>query len=60
MATTNREFDPYHKWLGIPPHEQPPSHYRLLRIAPFESDAEVIENAYKKEMADRACREAKP
>lgn len=23
-------FDPYHKWLGIPPKDQPPNHYRLL------------------------------
>jgi hypothetical protein len=22
-------FDPYHKWLAIPPEEQPPHHYRL-------------------------------
>lgn len=42
MAAT---FDPYHKWLGIPPHEQPPNHYRLLGILPFESDSEVIQNA---------------
>ena len=25
-------FDPYRKWLGIPPQEQPPNHYRLLGI----------------------------
>ena len=25
-------FDPYHIWLGIPPEDQPPSHYRLLAI----------------------------
>ena len=31
-------FDPYHKWLGIAAHEQPPTHYRLLGIAPFECD----------------------
>jgi serine/threonine protein kinase len=35
-------FDGYHKWLGIPPAEQPPTHYRLLGIAPFEDDAQVI------------------
>ncbi|HTU24145.1 MAG TPA: hypothetical protein VMF30_02030 [Pirellulales bacterium] len=38
-------FDPYHKWLGIPPEEQPPTHYRLLGIAPFEADRDVIANA---------------
>jgi hypothetical protein len=26
------DFDPYHKWLGIPPPQQPPHHYRLLGI----------------------------
>ena len=25
-------FDPYHKWLGIPPKQQPPDHYRLLGV----------------------------
>jgi hypothetical protein len=25
-------FDPYHRWLGIPPQEQPPNHYRLLAL----------------------------
>lgn len=29
-------FDPYSEWLGIAPEEQPPDHYRLLGIAPFE------------------------
>ena len=38
-------FDPYHKWLGIPPEEQPPNHYRLLAIPKYESDADVIETA---------------
>ena len=47
---SSESFDPYHKWFGIPAHEQPPNHYRLLRIALFEADAEVIDNAYEKEM----------
>ena len=38
-------FDPYRKWLGIPPQEQPPNHYRLLGIGLFESDFDVISNA---------------
>ena len=38
-------FDPYHKWLGILPEEQPPNHYRLLGIVDFESDEEIIEGA---------------
>jgi len=35
-------FDPYHKWLGIPPDEQPPDHYRLLAVRRFEDDPDVI------------------
>ena len=38
-------FDPYRKWLGIPPRDQPPNHYRLLGIEVFESDPDVISNA---------------
>lgn len=38
-------FDPYHKWLGIPPHEQPPNYYRLLGLSPLEDDPEVIDRA---------------
>lgn len=43
-------FDPYYKWLGIPPDQQPPNHYQMLRIEPFESDTEVIEHTYNKEL----------
>jgi len=46
-----REFDPYHRWLGIPPEQQPASHYRLLGIAAFENDAEVIRDAAARQMA---------
>jgi hypothetical protein len=38
-------FDPYHKWLGIPPAEQPVNHYRLLGVTQFESDPDVIDAA---------------
>jgi len=51
MASESSNFDPYHKWFGIPPDEQPPHHYRLLRIAVFESDPDVIDNAYDTAMA---------
>ena len=44
-------FDPYYKWLGIPPEEQPPNHYRLLGLRLFESDPEVIESASDQRMA---------
>jgi hypothetical protein len=38
-------FDPYRKWLGIPPGQRPPTHYQLLGIAAEETDLEVIEEA---------------
>src|SRR6267142_6947814 len=41
----SERFDPYYTWLGIPPHEQPANHYRLLGISLFESNEEVISNA---------------
>ena len=43
-------FDPYYKWLGIPPAEQPPHHYRLLGINLFETDVEVIDTAAERQM----------
>jgi len=45
------EFDPYHKWLGIPPKLQPPNHYRLLGVELFESDLDVIDAAANQRMA---------
>ena len=44
-------FDPYHKWLGIPPKDQPPHYYRLLAIDLFESDPEVIDAAANRQMS---------
>jgi hypothetical protein len=38
------KFDPYYRWLGIPPKEQPPNHYRLLGIELFESDPQLIDS----------------
>jgi len=46
-----QEFDAYHKWLGIPPEEQPPNHYRLLGLADFESDLDVIDAAANQRMS---------
>src|SRR5580692_8870129 len=43
-------FDPLHKWLGIPPAEQPPHAYRLLGIVAFEDDPDVIANAADQRM----------
>lgn len=44
------DFDPLYYWLGIPPSEQPPDHYRLLGIQRFEHDPRVIENAADRQM----------
>jgi hypothetical protein len=45
------EFDPYYTWLGIPPEEQPPHHYRLLGIRALEADRDVITHAMDQRMA---------
>ena len=44
-------FDPYYVWLGIPPAEQPPNHYRLLGLASFEENPAVIQGAADRQMA---------
>lgn len=44
-------FDPYYKWLGIPPKDQPPNDYRLLGLELFEADPEVIDAAANRQMA---------
>ena len=43
-------FDPYYVWLGIPPEDQPPHHYRLLGINLFERESRVIESAGDRQM----------
>ena len=50
-STASERFDPYHKWLGIPPSEQPADCYRLLGLARFEDDPEVIAAAADRQMA---------
>ena len=44
------KFDPYYQWLGIPPEEQPPHHYRLLGLKPLEKNLDVIETAADRQM----------
>ena len=44
-------IDPLHKWLGIPPSEQPPNDYRLLGIALFEEDSDVIDSSADRQLA---------
>jgi hypothetical protein len=51
FTSMGEAFDPYYKWLGIPPEEQPPSHYRLLGIRDFESDPDVVQAAADQRMA---------
>ncbi|HEY1068175.1 MAG TPA: hypothetical protein VGE52_18775, partial [Pirellulales bacterium] len=46
-----KPFDPYYLWLGIPPAEQPPHHYRLLGLTLFESNVEVVSQAADRQMA---------
>ncbi len=38
-------FDPYHRWLGIPKDQRPPTHYQMLGVARDEQDRDVIESA---------------
>lgn len=49
-AKVAQDFDPYYKWLGIPPKDQPADHYRLLGLTHFESDPQVIEAAADRQM----------
>ncbi|MCG8585592.1 MAG: hypothetical protein MI757_12855 [Pirellulales bacterium] len=44
-------FDPYHKWLGIAPDDRPPTYYRLLGVALFETDPDVLQNGADQRMA---------
>lgn len=50
-ANAVEAFDPYYTWLGIPPDEQPPNHYRLLGLRKYESNREAISNAADARMA---------
>lgn len=45
------DFDACFEWLGIPPTEQPPNHYRLLGIPLFVENPRVVENAADQRMA---------
>lgn len=50
MSSTQVGFDPYDQWLGIPPTERPPDHYRLLGLARYEGDSARIEAAADERM----------
>jgi hypothetical protein len=47
---TMPDFDPYHKWLGIQPEEQPANYYRLLGLVLFEDDPDAIASAADQRM----------
>ena len=53
-------FDPYYKWLGIPPEDQPADYYRLLGLRVYEHDADVIENAADQRMLLLRSRQTGP
>jgi Protein kinase domain len=44
-------FDPYYKWLSIPPEEQPANFYRLLGLKELEADIDVINSAADRQMS---------
>jgi hypothetical protein len=44
-------FDPYYRWLGIPPKDQPANHYRLLGLNLLEPDLDVIRDAAEQRIA---------
>ena len=50
MTTATQRFDAYAEWLGIPPHEQPADHYRLLGLPRFEADAVKVAAAADERM----------
>jgi hypothetical protein len=54
------DFNPQYEWLGIPPHEQPADHYRLLGLARFESNPTVIANAADRQMSHLRMFQAGP
>ncbi|MEQ8852796.1 family 16 glycoside hydrolase [Gimesia sp.] len=47
--TESHNFNPYHKWLGIPEKKCPPTHYELLGISLDEDDLGVIRSAAKRQ-----------
>ena len=47
--TTSGNFDPYNKWLGIPPGKWMPNHFELLGLSIDEEDPSVIELAIKRQ-----------
>src|SRR3954469_7911507 len=49
MFDSSMAYDPYHRWLGIPPEHQPPDDYRLLGLERFEDGEAVIRHAVERQ-----------
>ena len=47
----NGDFDPYQRWLKIPPNRRPPSYYDLLGVPDDERDLRRIDDAAAARMA---------
>ena len=47
--TTSGNFDPYHKWLGLPPGKWMPTHFELLGLSIDEEEPSVITLAIKRQ-----------
>ena len=45
----SKDFNPYHKWLGIPEKKCPPTFYELLGISLDEEHEEVIKTAAQRQ-----------
>ena len=45
------EFDPYSRWLGLPPGPRPPTHYQLLGLSPEIADPDAVLEASRLQMA---------
>ena len=52
------DFDPYYRWLGIPPEEQPPNHYALLGIRDKKSQIAMADEVIRQGMSVRALEAA--
>ena len=49
-VNVSADFEPYSRWLGIPPHQSLRHHYVLLGLPPFESNPATIQQAAHQRM----------
>ena len=52
------DFDPYYRWLAIPPAEQPAHYYRLLGTQLFEENFKQFEGTVNDGVKAAAIRAA--